>query len=91
MRYKSIFQNEHNSYYCYFCGNYATQWHHIFNASNKKHSEEYGLMLHLCNGCHMKVHEKMMYQMKRFAQTQCMDFYNMSISDFREIFGKNYL
>lgn len=91
MRYKSIFQNEYTQSSCYLCGKTATQWHHIFNAYNKKHSEEYGLMIHLCTECHMRVHESMMSKMKRYAQAKCMDFYSMNENEFREVFGKSYL
>lgn len=46
-----------NNYYrCYECGDKATEWHHALHGADKKLSEEYGLMIPLCRGCHEKVH-----------------------------------
>lgn len=38
---------------CYRCGRFGiTERHHIFGASNRKHSESDGLWLYLCPECH---------------------------------------
>ena len=88
-RYTSIFTEDYE--HCYKCGRLATDWHHIFNASNKKHSEEYGLMLPLCRDCHNEIHMKLMRQTKAWAQGCLMRKTNITEDEFRNIFGKNYL
>ena len=92
MKYKSLFQNEFEQDFCYRCSKYgATDWHHIFNASNKKKSEEYGAMIKLCRDCHYIIHTSEMEQFKRLGQRKVMKTYGMTIDDFRKVFGKNYL
>lgn len=92
MRYKSIFQNSFTERFCYRCGRYGPEhWHHIFNASNKKRSEKYGAMIHVCYQCHEQIHRKEMDKYKQIGQKGVMDIYQMSEQDFREIFGRSYL
>ena len=91
MRYKSIFQDEESSKYCYLCGKAANHWHHIFNASNKANSERYGLMMRLCWECHSEVHQKRMKEVKKYAQQKAMEKYGLTFDEWRRIFGKNYL
>lgn len=101
MRFNSIIQDD--TEYCFFCGRIATDWHHIFNAANKKRSEEYGLMLHLCRECHSKAHggvydgkdedftKLSMLKVKKLGQKKAMEYHGLTEDEFREIFGKNYL
>ena len=92
MRYKSLFQNEFTSNFCYRCGRYgATDWHHIFNTSNKKRSEKYGAMVKLCRNCHEWVHLYEMNKYKQIAEQKILTYYDMTERDFIDIFGKNYL
>lgn len=92
MKYKSIFQNEFTSQFCYRCGKYgATDWHHIFNAANKKQSEKYGAMIKLCRPCHDYIHRYKMLDTKIMAQDKVMDYYKFSEDEFRDIFGKIWI
>lgn len=91
-KYKSLFQNEFEEDFCYRCGKYnPTDWHHIFNASNKKKSEQYGAMIKVCRDCHNVIHEKEMNDVKKMGQEFVMAEYDMSVDEFRSIFGRNYL
>jgi hypothetical protein len=78
------------------CG--GQQWlecHHIFNASNRKHSEKYGLKVTLCHWCHNEpprgVHHNRenMLLLKRLAQEKFEETH--SREEFMKIFGRNYL
>lgn len=92
MKYKSLFQNDYEGNFCYRCKRYgATDWHHIFNASNKKHSEEYGAMINVCRRCHEAIHRSEMAKYKAMAQQKIMTEYDMTVDEFREAFGKSYL
>ena len=92
MRYNSIFQNEFTSQFCFRCGCYgATDWHHIFNASNKKQSEKYGAMIRVCRPCHNEIHKSEMLETKIMAQEKIMDYYKLTEDEFRDIFGKIWI
>lgn len=87
---------------CFLCGANANleplDVHHIFNGSNRKKSEKYGLkvLLHH-NKCHIfgkdSVHQnaKVDKELKAFAQEEAMNHYGWSTEDFIKIFGKNYI
>lgn len=81
---------------CFICGRTSNlERHHIFGASNRKKSEQYGLTVDLCHWHHneppqgvhfnrindltLKMHGQMKFQ-KEHPELS-----------FREIFGKNYL
>ena len=91
----SIIQKDNTR--CFICGGREERLdcHHVFNASNRKKSEKYGLVVYLChNKCHLYgVHQKadMMQELKAKAQAVAMEYYGWSTDDFREIFGKSYL
>ena len=57
---RSIIQDD--KVFCYYfsksakCQGYATEAHHIFGASNRKHSEEDGLVIYVCRHCHNSLH-----------------------------------
>lgn len=92
MKYKSIFQDSFTEQFCYRCGRpYPSDWHHIFNASNKKRSEKYGAMIKVCRTCHEQIHLHEMEKTKREAEQKMLDYYGWTVQDFIDIFGKNYL
>ena len=89
---KSIIQSEKE---CYVCK--TTQGlhkHHIFGASNRKHSERFGLTVFLCGYHHnmsdASVHfnKELDTHLKQLAQMKFEETYNKS---FLEVFGRNYL
>lgn len=97
---KSILQEDKT--YCFLCGMNANlepiDEHHVFNGSNRKKSEKYGLKVYLHHGkCHIfgkeSVHQnaKVNNEIRAFAQKEAMKRYGWSIEDFIKIFGKNYL
>jgi hypothetical protein len=80
------------------CGSYRwLEYHHVFNASNKKNSERYGLMVWLCHFCHNEppngVHHNRQNRLalQSRAQKKAMKKYGWSVEDFIKIFGKNYI
>ena len=95
--YKSLFQDVSTERKCWLCGRPATEWHHVFNASNKKNSEKYGAMVHLCHWCHNEpprgVHhnKETRNYLCEVAQEKIMQEYGLTIDEFRAVFGKNYL
>lgn len=90
---KSIIQEDTD--YCYICGRYHTEIHHIFfGTANRKLSERYGLTVGLCynhhrgnNGVHHN--RELDEELKKQAQEVFMKTYPWH--DFKTIFGKNYL
>ena len=97
---KSIMQSDKT--HCFLCGMNANleplDLHHIFNKSDKKKSEQYGLMVYLHHSkCHIfgknAVHQnaKVNNALKAKAQQAAMLYYGWTVDDFRNIFGKNYL
>ena len=92
MKYKSIFQSDFEQDFCYRCGKYGpTDWHHIFNAADKKRSEEYGAMIKVCRQCHEAIHSCEMQKYKEMAQIEIMYQNDMTEDEFRKEFGKSYL
>lgn len=90
---KSIIQEDTN--YCYVCGRYGTEIHHIFfGTSNRKMSEKYRCVIGLCYEHHRGntgVHHnrELDLTMKRVAQRRFQEVYPEY--DFLAIFGRNYL
>lgn len=89
---KSIIQTEQK---CYVCE--TTQGlhkHHIFGASNRKHSERFGLTVFLCPMHHnmsdygVHFNKELDTHLKQLAQLKFEETYNKS---FLEVFGRNYL
>lgn len=89
---KSIIQSEKE---CYVCK--TTQGlhnHHIFGASNRKHSERFGLTVFLCPMHHnmsdygVHFNKELDTHLKQLAQLKFEETYNKS---FLEVFGRNYL
>lgn len=83
---------------CFICQRYGpTERHHIFGASNRKLSEKYGLVVHLCHDCHNEPPDGVHHcratreKLQRFGQRKAMAENGWSEIDFRRVFGKNYL
>lgn len=51
---KSILQTDSKCYVCQMA--VGTEEHHIFGASNRKHSEADGLKVRICHRCHERIH-----------------------------------
>lgn len=88
--------------HCFLCGMNANleplDCHHIYGASNRKKSEQYGLKVFLHhNKCHIfgknAVHKnaEVNNALKAKAQQIAMQYYGWSEDEFRLIFGKSYL
>ncbi len=68
--------------------------HHIFGGvSNRPKSEKYGLFVWLSKNQHRYLTEHPLenLKLKQIAQATFMEYYNKTIDEFREIFGRNYL
>ena len=80
---------------CYMCGRSGyTEEHHVFGASNRKHSDQDGLVVRLCPTCHRDVHERkpaMALSLKREAQRRWMEYYGKDEDAFRERYIRSYL
>lgn len=90
---KSIIQEDTN--YCFVCGRYGTEIHHVFFGNpNRKWSEKYKCVVGLCYEHHRGnsgVHHnrELDLELKRMAQKRFQDIYPEY--DFLAIFGRNYL
>lgn len=87
---------------CFLCGRNGSQdrldRHHIFGGANRKKSERYGLVVHLChNDCHIfgekAAHKnaETMLELHQYGQRKAMQENGWSVEDFIKVFGKNYL
>lgn len=68
--------------------------HHIFGGvANRPKSEEYGLFVWLTKEQHQFLHDNPleMIKIKKIAQATFMEYYNKSVEEFIDIFGRNYL
>ena len=84
----------HNGDSCYICGSYATETHHcLHGTANRKLADKDGLTVRLCRTCHMNLHDKGWYDidLKKLAQQRWMEYYERSVDEFRERYGKSYL
>jgi 5-methylcytosine-specific restriction endonuclease McrA len=94
MRTKSILGDQET---CYVCGKGGyLEDHHVFNSSNRDHSEKYGLKVNLCpechrghNGVHGKNGSKLNLKLKIQFQRLFEKMYGHE--KFMEIFKKNYI
>lgn len=90
---KSIIQADTD--YCFFCGRYGTEIHHIFfGTSNRKMSDRYGLVVGLCYEHHrgnrgVHFNRELDLELKKVAQRVFNRTYPEQ--DFLAIFGRNYL
>ena len=82
--------------YCFICGRYGTETHHIcYGSANRKLAEKYKLVVGLCqphhrgnNGVHGGNKELDIF-LKQTAQTKFNEVYKDL--DFLAVFGRNYL
>lgn len=79
---------------CYLCewrGDLAR--HEIFGSNNRQRSKAYGLWVLLCPRCHMEVHDHpdKYKQLKTVAERQALAYYDWTIEEWIERFGKNYV
>jgi len=67
--------------------------HEIFNGSERERSKAYGLWVNLCPRCHMDIHNdaELRRQLKVTGEMCALNWYDWTIEDFRERFGKNYV
>ncbi len=97
---ESIIQKDKE--HCFICGMNANleplDCHHVFGASNRKKSEQYGLKVYIHhNKCHIfgeySVHKnaKVDRALKKLVQEKAMRRYGWSTEQFIGIFGKNYI
>lgn len=91
---KSILQEDTD--YCFFCGRYGTEIHHIFfGTANRKLSDKYGMVVGLCYNHHrgrQGIHNgnrELDIMLKQIAQTRFRQVYPEV--DFLAVFGKNFL
>lgn len=81
--------------YCFVCGRYGTEIHHVFfGTANRKLSEKYGLIVGLCYNHHrgnkgVHFNRELDLMIKRQAQGVFEREY--SRDEFISVFGKNYL
>lgn len=94
MRYKSIIQEDLS--YCFICGSRRNlELHHVFNASNKKNSEKYGMLVRLCHNHHNEkpygAHHNI--ETRRYLQQKGQKAFEEAYPDldFLSIFGRNYI
>ncbi len=92
---KSIIQTEKQ---CYITGDeYNLHEHHVFNGSNRKKSEKYGLKIWLRADWHnmekysIHMDAELDRRIKAEVQQIAMDHYGWTVEDFIRMFGKNYI
>lgn len=89
----SIIQSEKK---CFVCGTtYDLHDHHVFGASNRKHSEKWGLKIWLCSAHHnmsdagIHFNKDLNLAVKQIAQKKFEEEHTHE--EFMSIFGRNYL
>lgn len=93
MGHRSIIQEDTD--YCFICGRYGTEIHHIFFGNpNRKWSEKYNCVVGLCYNHHRGnegVHNnrELDVYLKQTAQKRFIELY--SESEYFALFGRNYL
>lgn len=84
---------------CFICGRTDRKLdrHEVFGGANRDRSKQFGLWVMLChedchegkNGVHQNAEQRA--KLREYAQRHAMEHYDWTISDFRRVFGKNYL
>ena len=76
---------------CYICGRRPDHVHHMLHGSYRKQADKYGLTCHLCNRCHMLLHDKGVKdrELQRDAQVAFEEIHGHT--EFMEVFGRNFL
>lgn len=79
---------------CYLCHSRGELVRHeIFCGPYRQKSKALGLWVHLCPTCHYKVHNgdhEEDRKLKSIGQARAMVFYDWTLDQWRERFGKNY-
>lgn len=84
---------------CFVCGKKDNlHLHHIMFGKNRKKADADGLTVYLCyehhegtNGVHGKNGHSLDLKLKKLAEHLWIYYYNKSIDEFIERYGKNYL
>ena len=85
---------------CFICGrnrHAGLEVHHIFQNAYRNKSEQYGATVVLCADCHrlgqFAAHRngETMDYLHKYGQKKVMREHNLTVDEFREIFGQNYL
>ena len=78
---------------CMFCGGIATELNEIFRGRNRRNSMKYGAVQPLCHRCHTKITDNVELETKWKVkgQEKIMEYYKMSVEEFIDIFGMNYI
>lgn len=78
---------------CYICTSRGPlETHHLLHGTaNRKQADKYGLTVHLCHRCHMRLHDKGEHDraLQRIAQDTFEK--NFGHEEWMRIFGKNYI
>lgn len=82
--------NDDQCYICHMKGCYL-QIHHMLHGSRRKKADEYGLTVHLCVKCHMKVHDIGTWDLELEQRAQQVFEEKYGHKKFMQEFGKNYL
>lgn len=82
----SIFTN--NFERCIECGGKATDKHEIYRGKNRRTSIKWGMVIPLCRACH--VSSEIEAKWRIIGQDKFMNYYNKTVDEFVDIFGKNY-
>lgn len=90
---KSLFDTEDGV--CYICGyNGDTARHEILHGANRSNSKKFGLWISVCPRCHRGIHAEdngTFLYLKEEAEERFIREYNVTIEEFRVLFGRNYL
>ena len=81
---------------CFLCrrrGDLAR--HEVFHGTAyRQKAKAYGCWVYLCPECHDRLHRidpKLDRQLKQIGQRNAMEWYEWTVEDFRERFGKSYV
>lgn len=77
---------------CFLCGKYGRMdVHHCLHGSYRRKADQYGLMVHLCRSCHMRLHDRGDHDkdLQRMAQEEFEKVYGHE--KWMQEFGRNFL
>lgn len=86
--------------HCIECGRTSINKHEIFfGTANRQLSKNYGLVIPLCNLYHhnqfeckgIHFNKELCEKWQKIGQKVFMEYYNKTIEEFIQIFGRNYL
>ena len=80
---------------CFLCGKRGpTERHHIFGGANRKWSEKYNLVVHLCHECHNEPPNGVHFNSERMNALRALGQEEFEKThtheEFMKIFGRNY-